>query len=341
MIDFVLLEYSEIQKYDPSGMHKVYDEWPKIARETWESDITPVDFTDVNHIVFSGMGGSGAVGDLFLSILSKTSIHVTIVKGYLLPKTVDSKTLVVATSVSGDTVETISTVESSAKLGCKLICFSSGGKLEEFCRQNKIQHRIIPIFQNPRASFPAYVYGILKTLFSILPISKESILESIKDMENLSKVICSSNLSESNQSLSLANWLSDVSIIYYPWGLQAAAIRFKNSIQENAKNHAMIEDVIEACHNGIVSWEKKSNVKPVLIRGTEDYVKTKERWEILKNYFVENNIDFKEVVSVEGGVLSKIINLIYLLDYATIYKALLNKTDPFPVKPIDYVKGCL
>jgi len=300
-----VLDHSQIEKYDPSGMHKVYDNWPQIARKAYESDLEPIEFKDIDHIVFSGMGGSGAIGDLFLSVLSKTSIHVTIVKGYLLPRTVNSKTLLIATSVSGKTVETITTVESAIKLGCKIICFSSGGKLEKVCKQNNIEYRNIQIYQNPRASFPAYVYSILKTLNSILPIDKDSINDSISQMENLSEKISTKNLTDSNPSLNLARWISNISMIYYPWGLQAAAIRFKNSIQENSKNHAMIEDIIEACHNGIVSWEGNSDVKPILIRGTEDYIKTKERWEIVKVYFKENKIDFWEVNSIEGNVLSK------------------------------------
>ncbi|MCH6586118.1 MAG: glucose-6-phosphate isomerase, partial [Thaumarchaeota archaeon] len=76
-------------------MYKVYDRWPEIARESFESDQDSVNFDGINHIVFAGMGGSGAIGDMFASILSKTKIHVNVVKGYLLPKTVDSNTLVV------------------------------------------------------------------------------------------------------------------------------------------------------------------------------------------------------------------------------------------------------
>jgi len=319
-------------------MHKVYDNWPHIARKAYGSDLEPVNFRGINHIVFSGMGGSGAVGDLFFSILSKTSIHVTVVKGYLLPKTVDSNTLVIMTSVSGNTVETLSTLESAKELGCKIIGFSSGGKLEEFCKKNNIEHRNIPLYNNPRASFPAYVYSILKTLNSMIPIDKNSIETSISQMESLSEKIFTKNLTESNPSLNLAKWMDCIPIIYYPWGLQAAAIRFKNSIQENMKSHAMIEDVIEACHNGIVSWERKSNIKPILIKGTEDFIKTKERWKILEKYFKENNIDFCQIVSIEGNVLSKIINLIYLLDFATIYKSVINGIDPSPVKSIDYIK---
>jgi glucose/mannose-6-phosphate isomerase len=332
------LDYSQIKKYDPSGMHKVYDMWPQIARETYESDLEPIDFDGIDHIVFAGMGGSGTIGDCFLSILSKTSIHVTIVKGYLLPKTIDSKTLVIATSTSGNTIETLTVVKSTLKLDCKVICFSSGGKLEEFCRENDIDYRNVSIHNNPRASFPAYVYAILKVINSIIPVDKNCIENSIFQMELLQKKISTENLTESNPSLSLANWLDGVSIIYYPWGLQATAIRFKNSIQENVKLHAMTEDVIEACHNGIVSWEQNSSIKPILIRGTDDYVKTKERWETLKKYFKENNIDFWELFSIDGDVFSKIINLIYLLDFSTIYKAILSGIDPHPVNSIDYIK---
>jgi len=175
-------------------------------------------------------------------------------------------------------------------------------------------------------------------LASFIPIDKNSIETSISQMESLSEKIFTKNLTESNPSLNLAKWMDDIPLIYYPWGLQATAIRFKNSIQENMKSHAMIEDVIEACHNGIVSWERKSNISPILIKGTEDFIKTKERWNILESYFKENNIDFWPIVSIEGSVLSKIINLIYLLDFATIYRSVINEIDPSPVKSIDYVK---
>jgi len=99
--------------------------------------------------------------------------------------------------------------------------------------------------------------------------------------------------------------------------------------------------VVEACHNGIVSWESKSNVNPILLQGADDYIKTKERWKILKEYFEENEIDFYEVFSIKGSILSKIIDLNYLLDYSSIYLAVLSKIDPSPVNSIDYIKNRL
>ncbi len=334
----MMLDYSHLQKFDPEGVHKVYDRWPEIARTAYASDLEPVHFDGIDHIVFVGMGGSGAIGDLFASILSKTDIHVNVVKGYLLPKTVDSKTLIVATSVSGNTVETLTVLESTKNFDCKVIGFSSGGKMESFCKKNHIEYRKIPMVHSPRASFVSFTYSILHILNSILPIQKNDVLESIEKLEEESQLISSSNLSKSNPSLNLAQFLDNIPCIYYPSGLSAAAIRFKNSMQENAKTHAFVEDVIETCHNGIVSWERKSKIKPILVRGTEDYVKTRQRWGLLKQYFVENKIDFWEVNSIQGNILSKIINLIYLLDYASIYRAIMSNTNPSTIKSIDYIK---
>ena len=103
----------------------------------------------------------------------------------------------------------------------------------------------------------------------------------------------------------------------------------------------MIEDVIEACHNGIVSWEKPSNVKPILLQGQDDYIKTKERWNILKEFFKTKKIDYWEVLSIQGNILSKLVTLIYLLDYTSIYLAALSETDPSPISSIDFIKNKL
>lgn len=333
-----MLDISTMNKIDKKGMYKVYDTWARLATDSYNKKHDTIDYKNIDHIVFAGMGGSGAIGDLFSAILSKTNIHVSLVKGYLLPKTVDSTTLVVTISISGNTAETLTILDSAANLNCKLIAFSSGGKMEQYCKKHNVEFRQIQTVHSSRASFINYVYSILGTLNSIIPIGKQDIAESVTRLQNLSKQIISSNLTKTNPSLDLALWLSGIPMIYYPWGLQAAAVRFKSSLQENAKTHAIIEDVIEASHNGIVSWEKPSVVKPVLLQGQDDYVKTKERWAILKEYFEKNNIDYRQIMSPGGSILTKLVSLIYLLDYASIYYAILNNTDPSPVKSIDFIK---
>ena len=330
-----------LEKNDPNGIHNVYDRWVHIARDAYNSDIDSVDFNDIEHVVFSGMGGSGTIGDLFSSVLSKTNIHTTVVKGYELPNTIDKNTLVVATSVSGNTIETITTLESANKKNCKVIAFSSGGMIESFCTKNNIEFRKLPQIHSPRASFPSYVYSILKTLNSIIPITKQDIINSLEQLEHTYEEISSTNLDDSNPSVNLANWITGTPVIYYPHGLETVAIRFKNSLQENAKTHAISENVVESSHNGIVSWERPSSMVPIMIEGKDDHIKTKERWKILREYFEVNNIKYNKIQSVDGNILSKVMCLIYTLDYSTIYYAVQLGIDPSPIRSIDFIKDRL
>jgi glucose/mannose-6-phosphate isomerase len=319
-------------------MSEVYDRWPQIARENFSANFSKVDITNIDHVVFAGMGGSGTIGDLFASILSKTDIHVSVIKGYLLPKTVDSNTLVVTTSISGNTSETISILKNVEKVDAKFVALSSGGIMEKFCMDKKIKYYKIKEEHSPRASFVGFLYSALNILEQIVPIKKTDISKSIESLFDIQKLISSKNLNKTNEALQIAEWIKEIPMVYYPWGLQSAAIRFKNSMQENAKMHVMTEDVIEACHNGIVAWDKPKNILPILIQGKDDYVKTKERWKIVKEFFREKGIPYKEIFTQEGSILNKLVCLIYVLDYASIYTAIISKIDPSPVNSIDFIK---
>jgi glucose/mannose-6-phosphate isomerase len=332
------LKINDIKSIDSDNMSEVYDRWPQIARKNFSVNFSKVDIKNIDHIVFAGMGGSGTIGDVFASILSKTDIHVSVIKGYLLPKTVDDSTLVVTTSISGNTLETISILKNVEKMNAKFVALSSGGIMEKFCMNKKIKYYKIEEEHSPRASFVGFLYSTLNILEQIVPVKKTDVSESIESLFNIQKSVCSKNLNETNEALQIAEWIKEIPMVYYPSGLQSAAIRFKNSMQENAKMQVMTEDVIEACHNGIVAWDKPKNVQPVLIQGKDDYVKTKERWEIIKELFRENGIQFKEIFSQEGSILNKLVCLIYLLDYASIYNAIISKTDPTPIKSIDFIK---
>ena len=336
-----MLDIATLEKYDSQKMYKIYDKWPDIARESFETIQESIYFENIDHIVFVGMGGSGAIGDLFSSILSKSDVHISLIKGYLLPKTVDKNTLVIVTSVSGNTDESLTVLNSAKKIDCNLIAFSSGGKMKQFCEDNQIIFREIPVLHSPRTSLINFTYTILKILNSILPIEEKEIIESFEQLEIVRKQIGSHNLSNSNPAITLAKWITGIPNIYYPHGLESAAIRFKSSLQENSKTHVILEDVIEACHNGIVAWEKSSEIQPVLLQGEDDYIKTKERFDIIKDFFKKNEINFKEINSVSGNILTKTICLIYILDYTSIYKAVLSKIDPSPVSSIDYIKSRL
>ena len=336
-----LITKLDIENIDKKEMHKVYDKWSEIAKNTYEENWKSLKYENIDDIVFAGMGGSGSIGDIFSAILSQTKLHVTIVKGYALPKTVDKNSLVVITSVSGNTAEALSILDQAKSSDCNLIAVSSGGKIEQICNENKIEYRKIKKYNSPRASLVSFIFSMLKILKFIIPIKEEDIIESLENLKQLQNKISSNNLTDSNKALSLAKEISGIPLIYYPWGLQAAGIRFKNSLQENAKMHAMVEDVVEASHNGIVAWENESQVFPILLQGDNDNIKTKERWKVLKIYFNNNKIEYKEIFSIKGSILAKLMHLIYLLDYTSIYKAVISKIDPTPVKSIDFIKSRL
>ena len=99
--------------------------------------------------------------------------------------------------------------------------------------------------------------------------------------------------------------------------------------------------MLEASHNGVVAWNENEQFQPILIRGKDDHMKTKERWKIMKDFFDTKKLEFFEINSVEGNILSKIINLIYVTDFATIYLSVLQNVDPSPVEAIDFIKNRL
>lgn len=333
-----MLTLGHLKKIDTENMFETYDNWPKIAEESYHKKFEKMNIKNIDHIIFAGMGGSGTIGDIFSSILSKSKMHVTVVKGYSLPKTVNEKSLVICTSISGNTQETLSILDESKKSKAKFVGLSSGGIMEEYCIRNNIKYFKIKKDHSPRASLIGFLYSALNILNDIIPIEKNEIYESIKILNKINENINSNKLNEKNIALEISTWINDIPIIYYPAGLEAVAIRFKNSMQENAKKHIMFENIIEMCHNGIVSWERSSNVQPILIRGKNDHSKTIQRWQIVKKFFNQKNIKFKEIFSVDGNILTKIICLIYVLDTVSIYYSVLSDVNPSPVKSIDFIK---
>ena len=293
------MRYSDLERVDSSAMFKVYDQWPEIAERFFNMEAIDVSFEGIDHFVFGGMGGSGVLGDIYSSILSKSSKHVSVVKGYLLPNTVDSNSLVVVTSVSGNTAESLKILRDAYRKKYRILAFSAGGETETFCQKRKIPFVRIEKQHSPRASLASLLYSSLNALAPVVDIRRSFVNESIRRMGETKHEIFSGNLTAANPSLGLAEWISKLPVIYYPWGLNAVAIRFKSSLQENAKVHAMAEDVIEACHNGIVAWERQRDAQPILIEGVNDYSKTKERWDIIKELFEE------EGHRVQGGRLGQ------------------------------------
>ena len=181
------MKISDIHRYDADKMYEAYDYWPKSAKEHYEIDFSKLEIDYVDHRIFAGMGGYGTIGDIISSILSKTNIHVNVVKGYLLPKTVDSNTLVVTTSVSGNSKEALTILQNVKKSNGQFIAFSSGGTMKKYSIKNKIPSYEIPEIHSPRASFSSYLYSILNVLADLIPLKKQNVQESISLFMNTRK----------------------------------------------------------------------------------------------------------------------------------------------------------
>ena len=180
------MNLEDLDKIDSKKMYQVYDRWHNIAKQSYEQEFSRPDFKDIDHVVFVGMGGSGTIGDMFSAILSKNDIHTSVMKGYLLPKTVDSNTLVVATSISGNTNETLTVLEESLKTDARIVAISSGGIMEEIAsKNNTISYFKIAQTHSPRASLFGFLYSTLNILQEFIPIEKSSVLESLSQLEIL------------------------------------------------------------------------------------------------------------------------------------------------------------
>ena len=184
-----MITQNDLEQLDTKKVHKIYDMWPKISRDSYFSNIPKINLKKCSHIIFAGMGGSGTIGDIFFSILSKTDTHVTVVKGYNLPRTVNTESLVVITSVSGNTIETISLLENAEKIGAKIIAFSDGGKIKDICLKNNIEHRNIKKYHSPRASFTSFLYSMLQDFTIIKELNLSKIFLLLNPMENKASVL--------------------------------------------------------------------------------------------------------------------------------------------------------
>jgi len=182
-----LLSKNELEKYDLQEMYKTYDMWPEMAASAFESDVKKIDFNGVSNIVFAGMGGSGTVNDIFTSILSNTNIHATSIKSHLLPNTVNSDTLVIVTSISGNTQETLSVLESAREIGCRIMAFSSGGRMEQYCKTHNLEYRKISKKHSPRCSFISFLYSMIKVLNPIIPIDEKDVYKSLESLNQTKK----------------------------------------------------------------------------------------------------------------------------------------------------------
>ncbi|ABW02783.1 bifunctional phosphoglucose/phosphomannose isomerase [Caldivirga maquilingensis] len=312
-----------------------YEEWPKLSLESFklgrELNLRSIKVGSINYdfepsnIVITGMGGSGIVGDIVRDSL--WGHNIIIHKDFNIPKWVDSRSLVVAVSYSGETLETICGALDALRRGVPVVGVTTGGRLA-----SELEGRGAPVVKVPKAIAPRF--GLPNLLYAVLGLLSHYL--TIPEIDE--SISVQGDALRSELPGRLASFLKGyVPMIFAPIGLQAVAYRFKNDLNENSKTPAVVAIVPEADHNDIVAVMLKHPVKYIIIRGRTDDVHDylmRAVEEVVKNYSSD-----VEVVELKGS--SRLSQEVYgsmLLGLVSVKLAELYGIDPVRTDPINTLK---
>jgi glucose/mannose-6-phosphate isomerase len=343
----ILDDPCEIRKVDKNGMlsfcveaAKHYDNAAKLANRV------KVDYPEPEAIIVAGMGGS-AIGGELLKDWSRDSARtpIEVCREYHLPAYANRKTLVLVTSYSGETEETLSVFLEALKRKCMILAISSGGTLQNFAQELSVPHLLVPGGMAPRASLP-YLFIplpiILRKIGNVSNVDRD-IVEAVNVLKQVAAENSPEILSDHNPAKILADGiLGTVPAVYGFQFYRAVAQRFKTQINENSKNPAKWEIFPELDHNEIVGWENArefaEHFSVIFIRDCEESMEIRRRIEVSRQIINHVLTKLFEVWSRGKTKLAKMSSVICTGDFTSVYLAVLRGVDPTPVKSIDVLK---
>jgi glucose/mannose-6-phosphate isomerase len=334
---------------DPEEMLERIKELPMQCQKAWQSVASlalPKEYKDINKVVVLGMGGSAIGGDLVRTLVQdEAKIPIIVHRDYGLPSFVDDKTLVIVSSYSGNTEETLSGFELALETKAKKVVITSGGKIEKLAAENKIPVFKIEYKAQPRAALGFSFIPTLGILQKLGFISDKSadVAETIKVLENLAAKFSEKSPMKTNPTKQLAQWLYGCLPVVYGAGIAAeAAHRWKTQLNENSKSWAFYEIFPELNHNATVGFplpkEIASKIRVVLLRSPTFNERIKLRYEVTCELLKQSGVAYEFIDSEGKSNLAQMVSLISCGDYVSYYLAILNKVDPSPVQFINYLK---
>jgi glucose/mannose-6-phosphate isomerase len=341
-----------IARFDKDGMFRKISEFPEQLCKGWEiaeNTEADIDFSQIRHIVFSGMGGSAIAGDLIRSLCHKAlPVPMIVSRNYGIPDFVNSQTLFIASSYSGNTEETLSAIEQAIEKKARIVCITSGGQLEQIAQKNDYpRFQLIPGYP-PRAAL-GFGFGVLLQIFYRLGIGKLSCQEVEKAASMLTEKsrIWSDLDHQENHPLNVAGKLfGKIPLIYASSNrLEFVGYRWKTQLNENSKVHAFFQPFPEMNHNEIVGWEKMESMEeilarfvPVVLFDSGDHPQILKRMQIFKEIMKEDKNGIIEIAGKGGTFFEGMMDLIYFGDWVSYYLAILNRVDPTKISKIDLFK---
>jgi len=344
-----LLIYRQL---DTSRMLDHLHEFPRQCQLAWEKVLKfdlPGDYIQIGKVIILGMGGSAIGGDMVRRLsLAESKVPIWVHRDYGLPPFVDGETLVIASSYSGNTEETISAFTESLRTPAKKLVLTAGGKLKELAENEGIPAFIIDYQAPPRAAFPHSfipLVGIFQKL-GLLGDKSADWQGTLQILNQLSGDLVETTPHLSNPAKQLATKMwGYLVIIYGAEMLSEVAQRWKTQLNENSKTWAIFELFPELNHNAVVGYEFPPEVKKkvfvVLLHSALFHPRNQLRYEATAKLLAKSGISHELVEAVGETALSQVMSLVLFGDYVSFYLAILNKIDPTPVDSIDFVKRYL
>jgi len=337
----------EIRKIDKSNMlsfctdaPKHYAEAARIAKKLSISYAKPA------NIVVAGMGGSAISGELLKDwARDKITVPIEVSREYSLPAYASKNTLVLVTSYSGETEDSLSAFLDATKRKCMTVCSSSGGTLQEFAEKLRVPHLCVPAGMAPRATLP-YLFMPLPILLAKIGLVSDVAPEFSATITALKRISAANSPEvplKNNFSKSIAADICGTVPVVYGFGFyRAVAQRLKTQFNENSKVPAKWEVFPELNHNEIVGWEDygklTKNFSAILLRDKAEPAEVRSRIETTKTLMQPAVSKTLEVWAQGEGTLAKMLSTICIGDFTSVYLAILRKIDPTPVKTIALLK---
>lgn len=340
---------TDIARLDPSGMYTWLSEFPDQVRDAvtiGEKSKIRMNTRGVEQILLTGLGGSAIGGDLLRSYLSnELKVPFIVNRHYFLPAFVSKKTLVIVSSYSGNTEETISAHADAIRRKARVLCISTNGTVAKTAAKHKQPLISIPPGLSPRAALGYSFFPLLVTLgkLGFIKPKKRDIAETVEVLTKNAKTFSDPD-AQGNGPLTLARQLhGKLPVIYSPTDLDAVNVRWRGQIAENAKHLSTGHVLPEMNHNELVGWKVLTKIMKDMVvvylrdRGTHRRVSVRE--DITKTITLPLAAGVAEVWSEGTSLLSRMFSLIQYGDWVSFYLAILNNENPTPVDVIDFLKG--
>lgn len=293
---------------------------------------------DFHEVVVAGMGGSGIGGQFVQSLIAdESSIPLYVNKSYDLPAFVDENSLVIVSSYSGNTEESISAFYSALTRKATIVCLSSGGTLQSEAEINNIPFVALPPgSQSPRACL-GYSIVLQLAILHQYGIIKHGILDQFLVASDLIKY---ENEEIKTKAKTIAVQLAGkLTVIYSADVFEPAAVRLRQQLNENAKVLCWHHTFPEMNHNELVGWVDKMPLAVVYLRTKDDLKKNAKRMDISKTIISGKTNTFIEIYAKGHSRAEKMVYFIHLADWISFFLAQIRGVDATEIKVIEFLKS--